>query len=550
MSADERRRPLGRRLRSTLSIDARDRPWLALALLPGLLAAGIYLATNPYAAYGAGLYAKIAAEIVANGYAPPAHIPGYTAGGVPFAYPPLQFYLFAAILDLGGDPVAVSRWLPSVGVLAASVPLYLLGRDVAGSRPAGAATAALAALNPQVLEWHISAGGVVRAFAFVYAMTAIYAGYRIFVSDANGATGPGGMLALGAVSFGLTALTHPSYTLFVVVSYLLFWLVRDRSLRGFRSGLAVGLGGALLASPWLAWVATTHGLDVFAAASGTHGGIGGGLVVLGGGFSAGIAAALIVAAYLLSRRRYLLSIWLVASMLVFRQPRFAYAVAAILVPVAAVELARRLAPTGPGGPLGLGRVRSLSAAPGFGADLGIDLTVDWRAATAVALVLAWTAISGAYVAYESTLVTDPSTPEFLDDEDVAAMAWIEAETDSDATFVALGDAAEWLPALTDRTLLVGPWGVEWVGAATFERQERAYEAVSTCQSAACVERVAGGVDGSPTHVYVPKGQYTIRGDAAAQFGTIERSFERSERWERVYENDGVVIYAAGENASR
>ena len=135
------------------------------------------------------------------------------------------------------------------------------------------------ALNPQILEWHLSAGGIVRAFAFLYAMTSIYAGYRVFVHD------PGGgrrAVALGAFAFGLTVLTHPTYSLFVVVSYVLFWVLCDRSLSGFASGLAVGFGGALLASPWLVWVLTTHGIGVFTAASGTHGGVGGGASALAG----------------------------------------------------------------------------------------------------------------------------------------------------------------------------------------------------------------------------------------------------------------------------
>jgi hypothetical protein len=532
---------------STVPFDARDRPWLGLALLPGVVAVAVYLATNAYPAYGAGLYAKISAEIVAHGYSLPARIPGYTADGVPFAYPPLQFYLYAALVDLGGDPVAISRFLPSVGFLAALVPIYLLGRDVAGSRPAGAAAVGLVALNPQILEWHLSAGGVVRAFAFCYATVAVYAGYRTFARDeairAASLRSRRGAIGVGAFAFGLTVLTHPVYSLFVVVSYVLFWLLCDRSLPGFAAGLAVGLGGALLASPWLAWVLTTHGVGVFTAASGTHGGVGGGADALAGAVSPGIAVALVPAVYLAIRREYLLPVWLVVAELVFKQPRFAYTVAAVLAPAVVVTLLRARDADSDSV-----RRRNLGF-PDINDDDGDDdatgVGVDRRAAAAAAVILLGTLVGGAYFAYETTLVTDPSTPEFLDGDDVEAMAWIATETDPDARFVVLGDAAEWLPALTDRTLLVGYWGVEWEGSAAFDRQDAAYESVSRCQSVACVEGVATGVgDDRPTHVFVPKGQYTIRGENAAQFGTIERSFERSERWERAYENDGVVIYRA------
>ncbi|MFC6737073.1 hypothetical protein ACFQEQ_12595, partial [Halolamina salina] len=121
------------RLSDRSPITREDAPWLGAALAAGLLAVVVYLATNPYPAYGAGLYLRIADAIAANGYAPPARIAGYTAEGVPFAYPPLQFYVLAVLLDLGADPVALARVLPSVGVLAALVPVYLLARDYAGS---------------------------------------------------------------------------------------------------------------------------------------------------------------------------------------------------------------------------------------------------------------------------------------------------------------------------------------------------------------------------------------------------------------------------------
>ena len=108
-----------RRLGSAVPVDARDRVWLALGVLPGVVAVAVYLATNPYPAHGAGLYTKIAGEILANGYAPPARIPGYTAAGVPFAYPPLQFYVFATLLDLGADPLAEPLFGLLVGHVAA-----------------------------------------------------------------------------------------------------------------------------------------------------------------------------------------------------------------------------------------------------------------------------------------------------------------------------------------------------------------------------------------------------------------------------------------------
>lgn len=508
------------RIPSRFPLSRDDVPWLGAALAGGLLAVGIYLATNPYPAYGAGLYLRIADALAANGYVPPARIDGYTTEGVPFAYPPLQFYVLAVLLDLGTDPVGIARFLPSVGVLAALVPVYLLARDYAGSRPAGAAAGVAVALNPQLLQWHVSAGGVVRAFAFCYALTAIYAGYRAFEHDSRRAVG------VGALAFGATVLTHPTYSLFVVVTYVLLWGVRDRSLADFWRGAAVGVGGALLASPWLLWVTTTHGIEVLTGAAGTHGGIGGGAATIG--LSATLLPLFGAAYLLVARRDYFLAAWAATAELLFAQPRFAFTVGSVIAGVVGVDVARRL-------PALDGDVSLPSLGP-----------TDRRAVAAAACLLLACVAGGAYLAHETTLQSDPSTPAFLDDEDAAAMAWAESTTDPDATFVVLGDAAEWFPALADRTILVGPWGVEWRGPTAYETQLATFEAVSTCDGADCVEREMASVGADPDYVYLPKGAFTVRGHPEVTFGSLERSFAASADWERVYENEGVVVFRAAE----
>jgi len=514
----DRSRAVAARLRRAAPLDGRDLGWLALALVPGVVAVGVYLATNPYPAYGGGLYAQIAAAIAANGYAPPATVDGYAAT-VPFAYPPLQFYVFAIALDLGFDPVTVTRLLPGVAVVAALVPAYLLGRDYTGSRPAGTATAAMVGLNPQVLEWHVSAGGVVRGFAFLYALTAVYAGYHVFTG--------GGRRALlgGAVAVALTGLSHPTYALFVVASYLVLWGGVDRSLGGLARGLVVGAGALALASPWLAWVVTTHGLDVFSAAAGTHGGLGGGLdALLAGPSWVRLVPLAVAAAALALRRDATVAAWVVAATLLFFQARFAYAVGALAAAVAGVGVADRL-------------VRREGRALG---------SPDRRAAAAAGLVVLATVVGGAAFAGETTSTTDPTTPSFLDDESVAVAAWAAAETPADARFLVLGDAAEWFPALSGRSIAVGPWGVEWASATAYDRQLAAFRAASTCETAACVESAVATVDADPDYVVVPTGRYTVRGVTVVEFGTLERSFAVADGWTRVHENGGVVVYRAVE----
>ncbi len=507
-----------RSLAHAAPLTSSDRYWLLLALLPGFIAAGIYLFVMPYPGYGAGLYAKIALEIQANGYLLPERIPGYTVEGVPFAYPPFQFYVLAVLFDLGFSPIAVARFLPAIAVIATQIPVYLLTRDMTDSRPTAAIATALVMLHPQVLQWHISAGGVVRAYAFLYALTAIYAGYHVFT------TGNRRAMVLGAAAFGLTVLSHPTYMLFVVATYLLFWTVLDRSLLGLGRGALVGVGGLAISAPWLWWVVRTHGLDVFTAAAGTHGGIGGGLDAVVAFLTPYRVIILSVVGYLVVRRQYLLVGWLVVVTVLFQQPRFAYTVAGIAIATALYDL--------------MIRARVFSRLQAF--SLG---RMDRRAIGTVLLLLG-IAVGGVYVSSEFTDQSAPLTPAFIDDSSVEAMQWVNQETPSGSTFVVLGDAAEWFPLIADRAILIGPWGVEWEGDGPFERQITAYETSSACQTATCVEQIAASVGGAPDYVYVPRGKYTIRGHSTVTFGSLERSFDTSPKWERAYENDEVIIYRA------
>ena len=122
------------------------------------------------------------------------------------------------------------------------------------------------------------------------------------------------------------------------------------------------------------------------------------------------------------------------------------------------------------------------------------------------------------------------------------MVWAADETDPDATFVVFGDAAEWFPVYTDRTILVSPWGAEWRGPDTYEAHLSAFVNGSECATRSCAEAAMAGVDADPDYVYLPKGAYTVRGDYERANGTLAASFAESSRYERAFENDGVVVF--------
>jgi hypothetical protein len=506
--------------------------WPALPVLAALAVAGIYLATHPYPAYGAGLYLRIAEEILAGGYALPDTIPGYTAGGVPFAYPPLVFYLTAVLLDFGADPLALSRFLPAALTVAHAPVAYRLAREFLPTRRQAGLAATLLAVTPDVIQWHLSAGGMVRGFGFLLSLIGLLVAVRVF-RDRDRRFVP-----LGAALFALTVLTHPVYTAFFGLSWLVLYLGVDRSLRGLFAGAVVAGGGIALAAPWWLRVVSVHGPDVFFAAAGTHSGLGGGLWRLLDVFVF-VDVDLVLPFYLLSyaavawwlsRGRYLLPAWFVATGYVVGKDRFLFVMGSMMAAQFLVE----------------GVVPWLRER----ASLLDGLPDARRAGTVLALsvVVLAAAVGGLYSAGALDTAYDESStlPAFMDEADREAMRWAATNTSDDARFVVLGDAAEWFPLFADRPILVGYWGVEWTSPEQFDRQVALYENVSTCPGAACVSGELDAADVDPDYLYVQTGTYTVRGQEHERGGTLVRSLVASPRYEVVHENRGVVVFRVGD----
>jgi len=144
---------------------------------------------------------------------------------------------------------------------------------------------------------------------------------------------------------------------------------------------------------------------------------------------------------------------------------------------------------------------------------------------------------------ESAAPEEPQVSMRFDyDADTEAMDWAATETRPDATFVVFSDAAEWFPIRSDRTILVSPWGAEWRGPDTYGAHLTAFVNGSECANRSCAEAAMARVDADPDYVYVPKGEYTVRGDYQYANGTLGASFAESPRYERAFENEGVVVF--------
>ncbi|PSP90828.1 hypothetical protein BRC90_00175 [Halobacteriales archaeon QS_4_69_34] len=537
----------GRSRRWLGRVESRRWPCYAavIAFAPVALA---YLWTHPFPALGGGLYLHMAETIAAHGYGLPVRIPHYTAGGLPFGYPPLMLYVAGALLDLGAPPLALARSLPVALVAAALVAYAVAAAALLDSRPQGAFAAVVVATSPPVLHLTLTAGGTVRAAALLFVSAGIYAVVRLF------RTGSRTWLLAAAGLFGATLLTHPLYTVFFGTSSLVLYAGLDRTPTGLVRGAIVAVGGLLVAAPWWTSVAATHGIELFGRASATHGGLGypGWYArfpeVTAPLVSPWPALAWLGAAHLLLDRRWILPAWFVAVGLLTGRDEFlalvgAMMAAAVLFEAIVPALKRTTEVSWALARAALGRAAFARAAR--------LRSVGPRVGVVALLVLSTYGVASAST-YAAGGGAGDDLPMFVRSADLGAMEWARTETGRNASFVVLGSVAEWFPLFAHRTNLVVPQGSEWDRRTGRARQIHLRAALSRCADAGCLTARFERTGLAPTHVYLPRAGYGV-GAAERRWNSLRPSLRRSPNYTVVYESRAALVAqtsAGAPNGSR
>ena len=411
--------------------------------------------------YGA-LFLDFAEAISANGYRLPDEIPLYTDGGIPFAYPPLPFYVEAAVLDVLRLPEFTSVTLLPPLVLIWSLPaFYVLLRQLRlPNRTMFAALVAYAIMPGAFLE-QVESAGLAEAFGTIaiiaLAIAAIRAGER---------GGRREHVVLG-LTWGVCVLASPGTaygsTLLVAV-FAVASLVRRpvRSEFARASGLFVlsGLIALGVSAPYWVPVLVTHGSGVYLDTAGAQYGaadaswlavmiavpisaaiklVGASMVPFGVVWFALIVGG-VVAAWR-SQRRGVLA-WTAILLLIPSEGRWLAAPAVSLL--AGLGVAELLAPA---------LMRSL------------------RRPVTPALLSAVGAVAGLLLVAFGVLGSVQAVRAKVNDKElmlspgaIEALEWVSAQTPGDARLIVLSrpQVVEWTPHIARRTVLNMPFGAEWV----------------------------------------------------------------------------------------
>ncbi|MDA8201715.1 MAG: glycosyltransferase family 39 protein [Chloroflexi bacterium] len=508
---------------------------VSLPMIIGLVVRAIPILAAGFPLNDGGLFYAMAEDVRRAGFALPMYS-SYNGVGIPFVYPPLAFYLAAALAQFAGmSMIAILMLVPFVGSVLTIGAVYLLAREILPSRfEALLATYAFAVL-PRAFDWMIDGGGLTRSPGYLLAVLAIWQAARFYRTRSRGSALATGILA------GLTMLTHPEGALFGIVSVVVIFVFVGRNWRSLLASLGMFALAAIVAAPWWAVALLRFGPGPLLSGGQT------GLdahdsfqYVLTWTFTdepymAFLAAiGLLGALYCASHRRWLLPVWVVAIFVIDPRggPQYSMVPLAMLVAIGIREviLATIQPSTDP------------HAEPLWPRSVVRDRFGGLVLAAALLLGVV-AALKVPITPYDPLHALSPANRE--------AMAWVAHRTPVDAQFAVVTgygwwvDAtSEWFPVLADRRSVATVQGWEWMGHQAWIQRVARDDALQSCATStdACL-RSWVGTGAAGLYVYVPKGP--LLGEAStSNDGTIalRSSLGQAPGVRLVYDGPGASVY--------
>jgi hypothetical protein len=447
-----------------------------------------------------GLFYAMSLDLQHAHYALPSFAT-YNAATIPFAYPPLAFYITGLLSGLLHISVLdLVRVLPAI-ISTLTIPaFYLLAREITSSKVQVILAVFAFAMLPRDFAWLIMGGGITRSFGLFFAILTMTFAYRFYNGHAT-------RHLLACILLGaLTVLTHPEATVHTAITALVFYLWKDRSLKGFLLSLVMAAGILTLTAPWWGVVITRHGIDpILAAMTASSQDSLNPLVGLfiffrflftDEPFLPLLAVLGLVGLFAsLARKQTFLPAWIFILHVI--EPRggplfmmiplallIGYALESVILPA--------LNPKGDNAPTD--------------ARQALENILRGKAARYFLLFLfAYSTMS----AYSTSLKIKQELS--LQPADLDAFAWVRENTPQDSEFLLvtgqlpLRDAwSEWFPVLTERHSQATVFGYEWVNDGQFGKRVEAYKNLQACayEDTTCLDEWNRGSGRTSSYVYL------------------------------------------------
>ena len=221
-----------------------------------------FVAGSNYPLNDGGFFFKMTEELVNNRFV----IPKYTLynhSEIPFAYPPLAFYLIGITNYLSGiSLLALFRYFPLV-ISCLSIPVfYILTERFFEEKTYRLLAVYIFATLPRSFEWFVMGGGATRSLGLFFAMLSMYFLWSSFLENKFSSK-----VVWGAIFSALTILSHPVTALFLVFSVVVIYIYHFP----VNIKILLTMAGLILITTFAWWgtVFFYHGLSPFIGASNT-----------------------------------------------------------------------------------------------------------------------------------------------------------------------------------------------------------------------------------------------------------------------------------------
>jgi hypothetical protein len=511
----------------------------ALATLLGAFIRCFYVFQSDFPLNDGGMFYTMVQDLQKAHY----HLPlftSYNQANIPFAYPPLPFYLTGWLNSIFGiDLLQLERFLPLLFSIATIPAFYWLAKKVLSSDvQVGAATLVFALFSP-VYTWQIMGGGLTRSPALFFTVLAL-AAYFSWVKEHRWID-----LIWIILFTSLTTLCHLEMLFMLGLSYLTIFFIKQHSWKVFGQLCLAGLGTLLLTAPWWGTVIAQHGFSPFVQAFGI--GKFNLLTTLATLFSLtptqdlnetiftllGVAGAVI----LLCQRDWLLLVWWLVFVLF--DPRSTQR--SVTIPVALLAgVSLELGLSWLGKNLPQAKKEKNQPHPG-----GIDFQ---KSSIKLILIICFV------FAFFNELVgeyTSGSLLSSLNQENRQAMQWVKENTPEGSKFLVidypsgwhLDMVGEWFPTISERVSLLTAQGLEWLPDKAQAKTIDALTKVSNCrmEGITCLENWIKQEPVQLQYVYFAQNRQSI--DTQLKFtSVVEAQISNSTDYQLVYSNSDVKIY--------
>lgn len=479
-----------------------------------------------------GLFYSMVKDIQAGNFRLPVTT-SYNGGGLPFAYPPLGFYIAAFFSDIfHWDLLSLMRWLPVIVNSLSLFGFYFLAFEILNDQKQAVLAVFVLAFIPRSFAWLVMGGGITRAWGYLFALLTFWSLYSFFAAPTIR------NMIFSSFLAALVLLTHPEAAFYTFLSASFFLVFFRPGWRVFLKLLLIGAGSLILASPWWVTIFTRHGWKAFFSAflssqENTADFLRRILFFFQFNFTDEPILTLFAVLgllgifTLLAKKHIFLPLWIFTLFLV--EPRSASLYAASLLAMPTAVLLDEIIFQG---------FKKISVyTPAF------PSPANWAEEmlnSKISLIFfAFIFLYGVYASY--TTIWNIRAGWSLRSQDINAFYWVKEDTAEESRFLLLTSAkamldpvSEWFPAITERVSLASVFGFEWVPDGRFGERISDYVKLQKCfdYGVQCLEDWADENDETYTHVYLARKTDSPLGQA----------LQESPSYDLIYEFEDIQIF--------